>query len=277
MTPPTRPFLAALATVFLLVAPAPWAAAQGPVTATGPEDWFRLSGRVGLQVLDYREEFGDIESEYTSVGPALGVTARLRLTERLRVTGDYLGAFIAEQEESWDNIRTGASAQDNDLGIDFHVLDLDVGYALVRTPRVEWAVVAGWHYYAQDFTRSQFRRGGDIQNLGPVDEDVRGQGVKLGTVLEGRLGDRLGFTGSVAGYSLYRVDIDNARHGEFDSDGVALRFGLALDYAMTPQVVLGLGYEGHLIAVDGAQNSRGILPENRTQAHTVSGRVAVRF
>jgi hypothetical protein len=277
MARPAPALLAALAAVVLLSTPADRALADAPGALTGLDDRFRLSGRVGVQVLDYREEFGDIESEYTSVGPALGLAASLRLTERLQVNGDYLGSRILEREETWDNVRTGLTEQENDLRVAFHVFDLDVGYAVVRTPGLEWALAAGWHYYAQDFTRSNFRPSGGIPDLSPVDEEVRGQGVKLGATLEGRPSNRLAWLGSLAGYYLYRVDVDNTRDGEFESEGVGLRWGLALDYVLTPQVTLGLGYDGHLIAVEEAETAGGILPRNRTQAHTLSGRVGVRF
>jgi hypothetical protein len=263
--------------VLLVIAPGRWAAAEGPAPVTATEDRFRLTGRVGLQVLGYQEEFGDIESEYTSVGPALGVAGSLRLTERVRVGGEYLGAFLPEEEERWDDRRLVVTEQTNDLKVGFHVLDVDIGYALVRTPQVEWRVVGGWHYYVQDFTRSRFRRGDAIQSLGPVNEEVRGQGAKLGTALEGRLGERLGMTAQVAGYYLYRVDVDNARLGAFESEGVALRGGAGVEYLLTPRLALGVGWDGHFIAVDRTHNARGILPENRTVAHTVSGRVTLRF
>jgi hypothetical protein len=270
--------LALLAAALVSATPGSRAAAEAPTQATGHDDRFLLSGRVGVQVFDYREEFGDIESEYTSVGPTLGLTASLRLAERLRLTGDYLGALILEREESWDNVRSAVTVQENDLKVDFHVFDLDVAYAVVRTHRLEWAVAAGWHYYALDFTRSAFRGdSGAIENIGPVDEEVRGQGVKLGTTLTRGLTDRLALLGRLAGYYLYRVDVDNARNGEFESEGVAVRLGLALDYFLTPQVTLGVGYDGHFIAVEEARNPRGILPRNRTWAHTLSGRVGVSF
>jgi hypothetical protein len=267
--------LAALAAGVLLAAPAGPALADTPTPMLA--DRLRLSGRVGVQILDYREEFGDIESEYTSVGPALGLAASLRPTERLRVNGEYLGSLILEREEAWDNVLTGLTEQENDLRIALHVFDLDAAYAVVRAPGLEWAMAAGWHYYAEDFTRSNFRPSGGIPDIGPVDEEVRGQGVKLGTTLEGRPGDRLMVLGSLAGYYLYRVDVDNALVGEFESEGVGLRWGLALDYVLTPRVTLGLGYDGHLIAVEKAETSDGILPRNRTRAHTLSGRVGVRF
>jgi hypothetical protein len=38
-----------------------------------------------------------------------------------------------------------------------------------------------------------------------------------------------------------------------------------------------VGYDGHFIAVEEAKNPRGILPRNRTWAHTMSGRVGVLF
>jgi hypothetical protein len=277
MSRPAPALLAVLATAVILATPASRVHADTSTILTGLDDRFRLTGRIGVQVLDYREEVGDIESEYTSVGPALGLAASLRLTGRLRVNGDYLGSLIEEREETWDNVRTGLTEQENDLRVALHVFDLDVAYAVVRTPGLEWAVAAGWHYYAQDFTRSNFRPSGGIQGLSTVDEEVRGQGVKLGATLEGRPSDRLAWLGSLAGYYLYRVDVDNALVGEFESEGVGLRLGLALDYVLTPQVTLGLGYDGHLIAVEEAETLGGILPRNRTQAHTLVGRVGVRF
>jgi hypothetical protein len=277
MAHPGRLLLALLAAL-MSVAPSSRASAQSPTSVPGHDDFLRLSGRVGVQVFDYREEFGEIESEYTSVGPALGLTASLRLSERLRLNGDYLGAIVLKEEETWDNVSTGATLQENDLRVDFHVFDLDVAYAVASTHRFEWALGAGWHYYALDFTRSAFRGdSGMIQNIGPVDEEVRGQGVKVGTTLARGLTDRLTLFGGLAGYYLYRVDVDNARHGEFDSDGVAIRLGLGLEYLLTPRVTLGVGYDGHFIAVEEAKNPRGILPRNRTWAHTMSGRVGVLF
>jgi hypothetical protein len=62
-----------------------------------------------------------------------------------------------------------------------------------------------------------------------------------------------------------------------NSDGYALRWRLAADYAVHPNVAIGLGYEGHFISVEQASNGRATSPRNETIAHTIAATVGLRF
>lgn len=247
-------------------------------------DRFTVAVSAGLQVFDYKEEFDGGESDYTSVGPAWNVAASFRIADRWRLSLDYLGSLITEDTETWHNIGTVGSQsvnQENDLEVTFHVLDIDVGYSIVKQPGLELALVGGWHFYAQDFERSNFKfLVADIVfpiNIRPVSEDVRGQGIKLGATVDWRMTDRLTGTGGVAGYYLYKVDVENSALGDIDSEGWAFRWRVGLDYALTPAISLGGGYQGHYIRVDEATTSTAVLPENRTLAHTFLVRLALKF
>jgi len=257
--------------------------AQG--TGGLPADFFRLTARAGILGYHYSEDIGDIESDYTTVGPAWGVNATVRPLERLRFGVDYFGALATSSTETWDDIGTfmGATVtQENDLEVDFHVLDVDVlGYSIVKEPGLEWAVWLGWHYYFQGFERSDFRfRVLDLSlpfDIAPVSEDVSGQGVKLGTTVEWAVAPRFTVGGGVAGYYLYAVDVDNSELGDIDSDGWAARWRIALDYAVRPNVSVGVGYEGHFIFVEQAESAIAILPANETWAHAGMLRFSVQY
>jgi opacity protein-like surface antigen len=258
------------------------AAAQTPAEPL-PER-FTISVSAGVQVFDYKEEFEGGHSEYTSVGPAWDVTASMRLAERWRINLDYLGSLISSDTETWHNVGSvgGLSVtQEDDLEVTFHVLDIDVGYSIVKQRGLEVALVGGWHFYAQDFERSNFKfLVADISfpiNIRPVSEDVRGYGVKLGATVDWSMAERLTGTAGLGGYYLYQVDVDNSELGKLDSDGWAFRWKVGLDYALTPNFTLGGGYHGHYIRVDETTSSRAVLPENRTLAHTFLVRLGVRF
>jgi hypothetical protein len=245
---------------------------------------FVLGVRAGVQAFNYQEHIGNTDSDYDSVGPAIGVTGSLKLIDRLRLNVDYLGSYIQEDTETWDNIGTVAGFtvnQQNEMDVSFHVFDVDVSYSLVKTPQVEWAVALGWHSYAEDFTRSNFRFLVSTLTLfsaiGPVSEDVRGQGVKIGTTLGVRATPNLLIGGGFAWYGLYDVEADNSALGTVESDGYALRWRATVDYAINAMVTVGLGYEGHYISVEQGQSAIAILPRNETMAHTFTAAVGLRF
>lgn len=248
------------------------------------DERFVLGARVGVQAFNYQEHVGTTDSDYSSVGPALGVTGSFRLIDRLRLNIDYLGSFLQEDTETWRNIGTFAGFtvnQQNDMDVSFHVLDIDASYSFVKTPQVEWAVGLGWHYYVEDFTRSNFRFVVSTLTLffpiGPVSEDVRGQGVKLGTTLGFRVTPKILVGGGLAWYGLYDVKVDNSALGNVESDGYALRWRGTADYAITPAISVGIGYEGHYISVEQGQNAVATLPKNETMAHTFTATVGFRF
>jgi len=114
-------------------------------------------------------------------------------------------------------------------------------------------------------------------NIRPVSEDVRGQGLKLGTTLGWRISDRLSGNGGLAGYYLYHVDIENSELGELDSEGWAFRWRVGLDYVLTPNITVGAGYQGHYIRIEEATTSSAVLPENRTVDHIFLLRLGLRF
>ncbi|MGH7313984.1 MAG: hypothetical protein ACREJV_12490, partial [Candidatus Rokuibacteriota bacterium] len=218
----------ALVLLTLLAAPRGVGVAAGQAAPPSLPEQFTLAISGGLQVFDYKEDFEGGESDFVSVGPAWGVTASLRVAERWRLNLDYLGSLITEDTETWDNVGTISGTpinQENDLEVVFHALDIDLGHSFVRQPGIEWAVVGGWHFYAQDFERSNFKfQVADIVfpvNIRPVSEDVRGQGLKLGTTLDWSISNRLSGSGGVAGYYLYHADIENSELGELDSEGWA--------------------------------------------------------
>ena len=72
----------------IVLSPAIALAQEPPVL---PAELFQLTGRVGILGYTYSENLGDIESDYTTVGPAWGVTATVRLLERVELAGDELG------------------------------------------------------------------------------------------------------------------------------------------------------------------------------------------
>jgi len=129
----------------LLAVPLVGVAAGQAVPPPLPEQFtFAISG--GLQVFDYKEAFHGGQSDYVSVGPAWGVMASVRVSERWRLNLDYLGSLVTDDTETWDNVGTVSGMpvnQENDLKVVFHVLDVDVGYSLLKQPGIEWAVVAG--------------------------------------------------------------------------------------------------------------------------------------
>jgi hypothetical protein len=265
----------------ILLSPAIALAQEPPVLSA---EFFRLTGRVGILGYTYSENLGDIESDYTTVGPAWGVTATVRLLERVRFGVDYFGALATSSTETFDDIGTfmGTTvSQENDLEVDFHALDIEGGYSVLREPGLEWAVWLGWHYYFQGFERSNFRfRAAGLSapvGVAPITEDVAGQGVKLGTTVEWAVAPRFTVTGALAGYYLYAVDVDNSDLGEIDSDGWAARWRIAVDYALLRNLTIGVGYEGHFIYVDQAESARAVLPANETWAHAGMLRVNVRY
>lgn len=277
-----RVFGGALLAVLLVVAGGP-VRALGQETPQLPTDVFRLGVRVGVQFFSYEEEEDPVQSDYTSSGPAIGLTGMLRFADRFRLTADWLGSFIAEDGETWRNVDTpaGIGTQHNDLSVDFHVFDVDLGYSVVKRPGLEWAVLLGWHTYSQEFDRSNFRLvSSSVIIAAPglsVTEDVVGQGLKLGMVAEAMVAPRVWFEGGLAWYYLYDIAVDNSELGRLDSDGYALRWRAALDYLLTPRAAVGVGYEGHFIHVDRATSATAILPENMTWAHTLLVRLGVRF
>jgi len=273
--------LALLASTTLAVAPSGGADAQ---TILPTDARFVLGVRAGIQAFNYQEHIGNTDSDYDSVGPAIGVTGSLKLIDRLRLNVDYLGSYIQEDTETWNNIGTFAGFtvnQQNDMDVSFHVFDVDVSYSLVKTPQVEWAVALGWHYYAEDFTRRNFRFLVSTLTLfspiGPVSEDVRGQGVKIGTTVGFRPTPNLLIGGGLAWYGLYDVEADNSVLGTVESDGYALRWRATVDYAINAMVTVGLGYEGHYISIEQGQSAIAILPRNETMAHTFTAAVRLRF
>ncbi|MGH7323242.1 MAG: hypothetical protein ACREJ9_01185 [Candidatus Rokuibacteriota bacterium] len=257
--------------------------AVGQDAMAPPRDIFRLGVRAGVQLFSYEEREAAVRSEYDTAGLALGLTGMLRLGDRFRITGDYLGAFLAESSETWRDVDTpfGVGTQHNDLSLDFHVLDLDLGYSVLKRDGFEWAIVAGWHAYWLGFERGNFTITTATVIIGApglsVTEDVAGQGVKLGTVLEARVAPRVWVEAGFAGYYVYDVDVENSALGSLESEGHALRWRLALDYFLNPRVTLGAGYEGHFIHVDRATSAIAILPENKTWAHTLTVRLGVWF
>ena len=245
---------------------------------------FVLGVRAGVQAFNYQEHLSSTDSDYDSSGPAIGVTGSLKLIDRLRLNVDYLGSFIQEDTETWRNIGTFAGIvvnQQNEMDVDFHVFDVDVSYSLVKTPQVEWAIGLGWHYYIEDFTRSNFRFVVSTLTLfspiGPVSEDVRGQGVKLGTTLGFRPTPNLLVGAGFAGYWLYDVEAENSVLGKVDSDGYALRWRATVDYLINAMISVGIGYDGHYISIEQGRSAIAILPKNETLAHTFTAAVGFRF
>jgi hypothetical protein len=252
-----------------------------------PKDVFRLSVRGGIQGLHYEEKLKitstatEVKSDYDSFGPVIGVDANLRIAERFAINGSYLGSFIQKRTEEWNGTDQGLSFdQDNDLDVDFHVFDIDLGYSIIRHSRFEWRVFAGWHYYMQDFSRKNVL--GPSVVVGTVTEDVRGQGIRVGSSVEYLVNDRLSLTGGLAYQYLYDVRIDNSLLGILDSEGHAVRWNIGLDYFLTKNATLGVMYQGHYITVDKASRSIPggavvILPDNETLAHTGMVVFAVRY
>jgi hypothetical protein len=249
-----------------------------------PADFFRLTARAGILGYHYSEDIGDIESDYTTVGPAWGLNATVRPVERFRLGVDYFGALATASTETWENIGTFGGlpvTQENELEVDYHTVDVEGGYSLVKEPGLEWAVWLGWHYYFQGFDRSDFRfRVADLTipaNIAPVSEDVSGQGVKVGTTVEWAVTPRVALTAGVAGYYLYAVDVDNSELGKLDSDGWAARWRIGVDYLFQPPFAIGIGYEGHFIVVKQARSAIAELPANQTWAHAATVRFTVRY
>ncbi|HXH84481.1 MAG TPA: hypothetical protein VNN07_16370 [Candidatus Tectomicrobia bacterium] len=243
------------------------------------KDFFTLQVRGGIQVFDYSEEFAPLglESDYQNVAPAWGAAASLRFAERWRLNGEYLGSFVPEDTESWRFL--GSRAQENDLEVDFHAFDVDVSYSIARLPKLEWAVALGWHYYLLDFERSNFRVFSPflVAPPGPVTEEVRGQGVKVGTTLDARIGRRATLSTGVSGSYLYDVDVENSLLGRLSSEGWTARWRLGVDFLLTDNATIGVGYHGQYIRVDEASRGLVVLPENRTITHTLMLQLGVRF
>lgn len=271
----------------LLLATAGGAWAEEPAVWT--RDIFRLSVRTGIQAFHYEEKLKissqatDIKSDYDSFGPVIGVDMSLRFAERFTIHGSYLGSFIQKETEDWDGTDLGVPFhQDNDLDVDFHVFDVDLGYSIIKNPRVEWRIFVGWHYYMQDFSRKDFVVQGQPVPVGTVTEDVRGQGLRVGSSVEFIVSDRWSLTGEFAYQYLYDVKVDNSLvSGNLDSDGYALRWSAGLEYFFTRNAALGLMYQGHYISVDKTSKSIpggvAILPDNETWAHTGMLVFAVRY
>jgi len=248
------------------------------------DERFVLGVRAGVQALTYHEHLGNVDSDYNSTGPAIGISGSFKLIDRLRLNLDYLGSFIQEDTETWRNLGTIAGFtvnQQNETKVTFHALDLDLSYSVVKTPQVEWAVSAGWHYYIEDFTRSNFRflvASLTIPTrISPVTEDVTGQGLKIGTTVGFRAGPKWLIGAGLAGYYLYDVKADNSALGTINSDGLALRWRVSADYIVNSTVTVGVGYDGHFISVERANGSRATLPKNETLANTLSATLGIRF
>lgn len=257
------------------------AAAQ---TILPSDERFVLGARVGVQAFNYQEHIDSTDSDYNSIGPAIGLSGSLKIIDRLRLNVDYLGSFLQEDTETWKNIGTFAGFivdQQNEMDVSFHVFDIDVSYSIVKTPQFEWALGVGWHYYAEDFNRSNFRFLISTLTLfsaiGPVSEDVRGQGIKLGTTLGFRATPNLLLGAGLAWYSLYDVEADNSALGKVESDGYALRWRATVDWVINPTVSLGIGYEGHYISIEQGQSAIAVLPKNETMAHTLTAAIGIRF
>jgi hypothetical protein len=248
------------------------------------DDTFSLAGRVGVQFFHYQEQIGSTKGDFDSVGPALGVTASWKVIDRWRLNGDYLGSFVQKNSETFKNIGTSGGAavdQEDRAKVDFHLIDLDVSYSFIKTPTLEWAAALGWHYYAENFTRSNFRFSvaslAIPTRISPVSEDVNGQGIKVGTLLGYRATDAITVGGGLAWYGLYQVHVDNSANGTIDTSGNAVRWKLSAAYALTKAMSVGAQYEGHFIDVSHDQNSRAVLPHNQTLANTISGAFEIRF
>lgn len=249
-----------------------------------PADFFRLTTRAGIAGYYYSEDIGDIDSDYTTVGPAWGINATVRPIDRLRLGVDYFGTLATSDTEEWSNIGTfmGATvSQENDLEVWYHTVDIEGGYSVLKEPGLEVAVWLGWHYYFQGFERSDFRfRVLDLTipfDIAPVSEDVSGQGVKLGATVEWAFAPRWMLTGGLAGYYLYTVDIDNSELGKLDSEGWAARWRVGVDYAVNPHLSVGVGYEGHFIFVDEAESAVAVLPANETWVNAGMLRLTLRY
>lgn len=249
-----------------------------------PTEFFRLTPRAGIAGYYYTEDIGDIESDYSTAGPAWGLNATVRLMDRLRVGADYFGTLATSSTETWTNIGTfmGASVdQENDLEVWYHTVDIEGGYSVLKEPGLEVAVWLGWHYYFQGFERSDFRfRVFDLSipfDIAPVSEDVSGQGVKLGATVDWAFAPRWVLTGGLGGYYLYTVDVDNSELGKLDSEGWAARWRVAVDYAVNPNLSVGVGYEGHYIFVDEAENDIAVLPANQTWINAGMVRLTLRY
>lgn len=272
----------------------PQPSVAAPVTQTTPAadrvatipplaERFTLSVSGGIQAFDYKENFGSVKNDYHSFGPAWGVAASFRVAEQWRLNADYLGSAIRQDTETWDrgSIFGFPITQKDDLKVNFHVVDADLSYSVLKIPEIEWAIAAGWHYYHQGFERSNFRL--EVANLvfpagiQPVTEDVDGFGVKVGTTLEWRSSPRFIASTGVSGYYLYDVSVDNSVLGRFHSQGWAARWKFGLDYLLSTNASIGLGYQGHYITVDKDRNAVAILPDNRTLAHTLLLRLGLRF
>jgi len=276
-----RRVLVATFVILTAVLVAPRADAQ---TVLPADDRFVLGLRTGFQHFSYTEKIGAIESSYDSVGPALGLSAHFRILDRLRLNLDLLGTFIQENTETWKNLGTVAGlpiSQQNEMDVNFAVFDIDASYSFLKTSRFDWALALGWHYYQENFTRSNFRfLVATIVipvNILPVSEDVTGQGIKFGTTLRFMATDKLSLQGGFAYYSLYDVQADNSRLGKVGSDGDAFRWRVALDYFVARNFTLETGYEGHFINVSQGRSARAILPRNETRAHTFLVGLGIRF
>lgn len=245
---------------------------------------FQAGGGIGRPVLTYKEKSSGANSRYESSGIGWTLFGRMDFLEVFHLGADWEAARIGTRRETFRGIGTvnGQSVnQRNDLDIDLDLLDLNLGFALIRMPHYELQVVSGWHFYRSNFTRRNFAfEISDIvlpAGLSPVSEDVRGNGPKLGLLIEANPSSRWFWSGGFTWNRLTSIKADNSALGNINSDGNSIRWRLEGGFRLLPNVALSLQYRGLLVRVNEGRNETAVLPDNETLMHTLLMQLAVRF
>ena len=132
---------------------------------------------------------------------------------------------------------------------------------------VDWALSWGWHFYLQDFNRSNFTL--DPITFGiafqPASEDHRGSGPKIGIRFDANPYPSWSLRVAADWIRIIDAEAQNRALGTTDSEGNSIRWRVNLGYHISKNVDIGVSYRGMVLDVDQDRSASLVIPNNKTE------------
>lgn len=224
---------------------------------------YEIEAESGICFLNYKEKSAGVNSEFDSAGLSVNIAGKIGLPKKFGMGGSYTGYFVAESTETF---HTGLPLiQINDSEVNQNFFEANFFYTLSFFEKFELDLLGGYHYFKQNFTRSNFRfKGFESSNLGKVNEDFTGSGPELGLRIYYSLHQiPLFFSINFSQFFITNFETDNSLLGKMNSKGFSNRWSLGTFYHRK-QFSIGLKYIGFFMRIDEAQRDNIKLPKNET-------------
>ena len=159
------------------------------------------------------------------------------------------------------------------------MVDIEATYLFARVPSVELGVVLGWHFYRQDFTRSNFTFDPTTSGIAfqPASEEHRGNGPMVGIRFDANPSPSWSLRVGADWARIFDAEVKNRALGTADTEGNSIRWRVNLGYHISKNVDLGVSYRGMVLDVDQDRSAAQIIPNSKTEMQGLLFKATFRF